>query len=309
MNGISREDWNLAQGVLVQLAKLLPELTGERRESSPLPAIPTAYARLFSFAIDKNPVPIKNKISLILKQAQAQISAIIEEPTAPKSKEKTVESVKSPQEPNSEKRSPILSKNAPASIAQPAKLAIDEVRIAIRSLATSSNLVLPQQEQVKRALEKVKPHLDRLIDAVEANPDMHSAADERREPALPPSRMNRERETLFKNKPPLPFVESQSIKRLEKEISQRDSVLSKKSERQPTAQIQEAQKPARKNNGPIIEHSPESRDSPARVEKQIAPSIVPYTAAGPINPKKPKKKKRLFPWDDRDDEDDPKRHS
>ena len=53
-------------------------------------------------------------------------------------------------------------------VAQPAQKAIDEVRSAIRCLATSSNLeVPPKLNEVQTALKKIKPFIDQLVQAVE----------------------------------------------------------------------------------------------------------------------------------------------
>ena len=52
-------------------------------------------------------------------------------------------------------------------IAQPAQKAIDEVRSAIRQLATSINLEeTPKLDEVQTALKKIKPLIDQLVQAV-----------------------------------------------------------------------------------------------------------------------------------------------
>ena len=73
--------------------------------------------------------------------------------------------------PLSEKGSaPVSAKTLP-SIAQPAQRAIQEVRSAIYYLATSSNLGDPKALELERALKKIKPLIDQLVQAVEARPE------------------------------------------------------------------------------------------------------------------------------------------
>lgn len=69
----------------------------------------------------------------------------------------------SPKESPSKRTSP----SAQLQIAQPAQKAIEEVRSAIRFLSTSSNLEDPKIDEFQRALQKIKPLIDQLVQVVE----------------------------------------------------------------------------------------------------------------------------------------------
>lgn len=145
---LNRIDWLEAQDLLLKLVQILKPLTSEKGERG---------AVVFRFFVPP-PAPFgeephfRHPVSLLktaLDATQKQMDAWMEKLDMPKPASQT--------EPKKEEHSPVPLQ---------AQRVITQVRNAIGSLCTSSNIYEPQAAPLREALKRLKPMIDELIEAV-----------------------------------------------------------------------------------------------------------------------------------------------
>src|SRR3990167_2158873 len=143
-------EWSRAQDLLLQLVRVLFPLT-DRSDSKALFPI-----QKYFFAPSQTDPSFRfhHAIHLLstLKSAQIQVNELIE---------------KIPESPSSSKQA--LPKSSPTgqmTVTLHAKKVVDQVRLAIQTLATSDHLSEPKADPVRVALQRLKPLIDGLIGAI-----------------------------------------------------------------------------------------------------------------------------------------------
>lgn len=156
--------WSEAQGLLVELIHALTPLTVRT-----VPASLFLSRRFYALQDDFQTFPMRPvRLLTTLHLVQQQVDKLLEEAEHQESHEEG-ESEKEELTPLDNNRS-TFSKEAPP-LSQQAQKLIDQVQNAIGELASSANIQEPQEAPLRYALKKLKPQLDRLIEAVSHNPE------------------------------------------------------------------------------------------------------------------------------------------
>lgn len=155
---LNRSEWSKAQDLLVQLVQILTPLA-EKDSASVL------NNRFFvPPGANDDPLAFRHPVR-VLHFAQQQVAEWIEQLPAPTVSQR-----------GGEGGSAI--DRAPARpLSTQAQKLIDQVRNAICSLCTSSNIVEPKAAPLREALLKIKPYIDEMVQAV-THEGMHSSDDE-----------------------------------------------------------------------------------------------------------------------------------
>ncbi len=292
MSGITRGDWTKAQELLVKLVQILTPLA-----ESPS-TLPPVTIKLFAPKKEEEH-PLRHQVRLLpsLQAAQKEVSAWIENY---KLSTDPATAFHDPILPRREIPTPFQKiageKRVPSSIMQPAQRAIDEVRGAIRVLATSSNLGQPNLQQLQLAMKKIKPVIDQLIDAVETTQDMHSASEQRDKPTFRHPLPANPRATLFRGAVGsiLHKLNEEGEKLEEGRVQEKKASFPRSKERtdiQTLLSMRSEEPP---------QTSPKPQTASERSTLPGAPYTPPPTSS---SPRRKEKKKRLFPWEKEDDQD------
>jgi hypothetical protein len=219
-------DWFEAQNLLLKLVQTLTPWTGREISSS------FFLSKRFAYSLKNDPLPthIRSSVKLLTTLRSAQ--QMVEEWTSEPQKEtKSSMPPKSREEPKEEKPKPIFARQA--------QRVVDEVQEAIGVLVTSANFKNPQEEPLRNALKKLKPHLDRLIEEV-THEGMHSPSDH-----------------------PTPFRPSLPI-------SSREHLLRKLARKEEGWEVQEKQPPLERKS-PMLPKAPKRGEEEAPILKKEAP--------------------------------------
>lgn len=149
-------EWSKAQGLLIKLVQTLAPLTDGSIPSSFLNRrffIPPANEG--SLSVFKHPV----RLLTTLHSVQKQVAELIGESP---SQEKALSSTNPPQAKSEQKEA----QRPFTPLAKQAKNLIDQVQEAIAKLTSSSYVKDPGEAPLRDTLRRLKPHLDRIIEAL-----------------------------------------------------------------------------------------------------------------------------------------------
>lgn len=195
--GLSHLEWNRAQDLLLKLVQVLTPLTEQ--------SLPTAYIlnqRFFAPPRPSEELNIRHPVTL-LSSLHKEVEKMIGEIPVGEKKEGSVEAKSEPKE-----GSPL---------AKQAKRLIDQVQEAIGKLCHSSNIKDPKEEPLREALKRLKPNLEKIIEAVN-HEGMHSSDDGLPSPFRYPVPRSAREELIkklisFPEREPMPRKEEGEIKR------------------------------------------------------------------------------------------------
>lgn len=155
---LNRVEWSKAQNLLVQLVQILTPLV----EKDPAVVLNTRF--FIPPDAKGDPLAIRHPVR-VLHFAQRQVAEWIEQlpPSTPPKRggERGAANERAPERP----------------LSTQAQKLINQVRNAICSLCTSSNIVEPKAAPLREALLKIKPYIDEMVRAV-SHEGMHSSDDE-----------------------------------------------------------------------------------------------------------------------------------
>ncbi|HSX10598.1 MAG TPA: hypothetical protein VLF94_02640 [Chlamydiales bacterium] len=279
-------EWSKAQGLLLQLVQMLSPLTQQEATAiSPLKLrffVPPSREETGVYPL-RHPVTV---LKATLHAAREQMQEWIEQlPTAPNGKveEKTPPSRTSPSAKG--EGSPVPKPEPKPPLSLQAKVVIDQVRDAIGSLCTSTNITDPKAAPLREALIRIKPLIDEMIKAV-SHEGMHSAGeDSSRQFLAPIPRLRRDNHIAKQLPTPRSEIKQReetprpvhTVSRIASEPRRTESVISEPRPKptptgSPAVVQQDAQAEARPINRitpPGAPFSPETRSlTPARKKKK-----------------------------------------
>jgi hypothetical protein len=312
---MNRVEMLKAQDLLVQLVQIFEPLA--KKEA---PSISFLNQRFFIPPNEDSPMlRLRHPVSLLkttLDSAQEQIAEWIEQLPADKAteiSEKPTAPKEAPAPKKGEAPQPTLSEKQKPPLSLQAQKLIVQVRDAIVTLCTSSNIVDPKAAPLREALIRIKPLIDEIIKAV-SQEGMHSGDDEPNPHFRLPVPQTA-REHLFKKHIPTPQIEPKAREEAPKPIRAEQIKRAPQQERKadettpaprplPEQEAKPLVSPAKIPQG--LEKIPipqEQNPLPRALDRLILPGAPFHPETRALSPSRKKKKRKGFWFRDEDDKE------